>query len=74
MIKADEPLRAPAPREREVLSLMAEGRSSAAIAARKFVTGKAVSKHGNSVFGKLGLQQSEEDNPRAPAVLAHRRT
>lgn len=53
---------------------MAEGRSNAAISARMVVTGKAVSKHGNSVFGKLGLQQSEEDNPRAPAVLAHPRT
>lgn len=74
MIKADEPLRAPAPREREVLSLMAEGRSNAAIAARMFVTEKAVSKHSNSIFGKLGLQQSEENNRRVLAVLAYLQT
>lgn len=69
--EGDEPLRALTPREREVLSLMAEGRSNAAIAARMFVTEKAVSKHSNSIFTKLGLQQSEEDNRRVLAVLAY---
>jgi DNA-binding NarL/FixJ family response regulator len=67
----DEPLQALTPREREVLSLMAEGRSNAAIAARMFVTEKAVSKHSNSIFVKLGLEQSEEDNRRVLAVLAY---
>ena len=67
----DEPLRALTPRELEVLSLMAEGRSNAAIAARMFVTEKAVSKHSNNIFTKLGLQQSEEDNRRVLAVLAY---
>jgi DNA-binding NarL/FixJ family response regulator len=67
----DEPLQALTPREREVLSLMAEGRSNAAIAARMFVTEKAVSKHSNNIFTKLGLQQSEEDNRRVLAVLAY---
>ncbi|SEG87356.1 two component transcriptional regulator, LuxR family [Actinacidiphila yanglinensis] len=67
----DEPLKTLTPREHEVLSLMAEGRSNAAIAARMFVTEKAVSKHSNSIFGKLGLQQSEEDNRRVLAVLAY---
>jgi DNA-binding NarL/FixJ family response regulator len=67
----DEPLQALTPREREVLSLMAEGRSNAAIAARMFVSEKAVSKHSNSIFAKLGLQQSEEDNRRVLAVLAY---
>jgi DNA-binding CsgD family transcriptional regulator len=67
----DKPLRALTPREREVLSLMAEGRSNAAIAARMFVTERAVSKHSNNIFGKLGLQQSEEDNRRVLAVLAY---
>ncbi|GAB3871971.1 response regulator [Kibdelosporangium lantanae] len=43
------------PREREVLGLMAEGRSNAAIAARMFVTEKAVSKHTNNIFAKLQL-------------------
>jgi DNA-binding NarL/FixJ family response regulator len=67
----DEPLAALTPREREVLSLMAEGRSNAAIAARMFVTEKAVSKHSNNIFAKLGLEQSEEDNRRVLAVLAY---
>jgi DNA-binding NarL/FixJ family response regulator len=57
-------------REREVLGLMAEGRSNAAIAARLFVTEKAVSKHTNSIFMRLGLPQSEDDNRRVLAVLA----
>jgi DNA-binding NarL/FixJ family response regulator len=69
--EGDEPLRALTPREREVLSLMAEGRSNAAIAARMFVSEKAVSKHSNSIFTKLGLTQSEEDNRRVLAVLAY---
>ena len=72
--ESDEPLRALTPREREVLSLMAEGRSNAAIAARMFVSEKAVSKHSNSIFAKLGLQQSEEDNRRVLAVLAYLQT
>ncbi|MCW2496176.1 response regulator transcription factor, partial [Jatrophihabitans sp.] len=50
---ADDPLATLTPREREVLGLMAEGRSNAAIAARMFVTEKAVSKHTNSIFGRL---------------------
>ncbi|MEY9962703.1 DNA-binding NarL/FixJ family response regulator [Streptacidiphilus sp. MAP12-16] len=68
---ADPPLRALTPREREVLSLMAEGRSNAAIAGRMFVSEKAVSKHSNNIFAKLGLEQSEEDNRRVLAVLAY---
>lgn len=67
----DVPLKALTPREREVLSLMAEGRSNAAIAARMFVTEKAVSKHCNSIFNKLGLRQDSEDNRRVLAVLAY---
>jgi len=70
----DEPLEALTPRERDVLELMAEGRSNAAIAARLFVTEKAVSKHTNSIFIRLGLPQSEEsedDNRRVLAVLAY---
>ncbi len=59
------------PREREVLALMSEGRSNAAIAARMFITEKSVSKHSNSIFQKLGLEQSGEDNRRVLAVLAH---
>ena len=67
----DEPLTTLTLREREVLSLMAEGRSNAAIAARLFVTEKAVSKHTNSIFMRLGLPQSEDDNRRVLAVLAY---
>jgi DNA-binding NarL/FixJ family response regulator len=59
------------PREREVLSHMAEGRSNAAIAAKMFITEKAIGKHTNAIFGKLGLEQSEDDNRRVLAVLAY---
>ena len=58
------------PREREVLALMAEGRSNAAIAQRLFVTERAVAKHTASIFLKLGLQPSDDDNRRVLAVLA----
>jgi DNA-binding NarL/FixJ family response regulator len=68
---ADGPMSTLTPREREVLGLMAEGRSNAAIAARLFVTEKAVSKHTNSIFIRLGLPQSEDDNRRVLAVLAY---
>jgi DNA-binding NarL/FixJ family response regulator len=66
-----QPLAQLTPREREVLSLMAEGRSNAAIAARLFVTEKAVAKHTNNIFSKLGLPPSEDDNRRVLAVLAY---
>jgi DNA-binding NarL/FixJ family response regulator len=68
---SDEPLQALTPREREVLELMAEGRSNAAIAGRMFITEKAVSKHTNSIFSRLGLPPSEDDNRRVLAVLAY---
>jgi DNA-binding NarL/FixJ family response regulator len=68
---ADDPLATLTPREKEVLGLMAEGRSNAAIAARMFVTEKAVSKHTNSIFMRLGLPQSEDDNRRVLAVLTY---
>jgi DNA-binding NarL/FixJ family response regulator len=70
----DRPLASLTPREREALELMAEGRSNAAIAARMHVTEKAVSKHTNSIFGKLGLPPSEDDNRRVLAVLAYLET
>jgi DNA-binding NarL/FixJ family response regulator len=65
------PLAQLTPRQREVLDLMAEGRSNAAIAGRLFVTEKAVSKHTNNIFSKLGLPPSEDDNRRVLAVLAY---
>jgi DNA-binding NarL/FixJ family response regulator len=58
-------------REREVLALMAEGRSNSAIAQRMFVSEKAVSKHCTSIFTKLNLPPSEDDNRRVLAVLAY---
>ena len=58
-------------REREVLALMAEGRSNSAIAQRLFVSEKAVTKHSTSIFAKLGLPPSEDDNRRVLAVLAY---
>jgi DNA-binding NarL/FixJ family response regulator len=67
----DEPLGRLSPREREVLELMAEGRSNSAIAQRLYVTEKAVSKHSTSIFGKLGLAPSDDDNRRVLAVLAY---
>jgi DNA-binding NarL/FixJ family response regulator len=56
-------------REREVLALMAEGRSNAAIASALVVSGGAVEKHVASIFGKLGLEPSDTDNRRVLAVL-----
>ncbi len=58
-------------REREVLTLMAEGRSNAAIADALVVTGGTVEKHVASVFGKLGLPPAEADNRRVLAVLRY---
>ena len=64
-------LTALSPREREVLALMAEGRSNAAIAQRLVITERAVAKHTASIFVKLDLQPSDDDNRRVLAVLAH---
>jgi DNA-binding NarL/FixJ family response regulator len=66
-----QPLSALTPREREVLTLMAEGRSNAAIAGRLFITEKAVSKHINNVFSNLGMPPSDDNNRRVLAVLTY---
>ncbi|NES12334.1 MULTISPECIES: response regulator transcription factor [Micromonospora] len=68
---AAEPLAELTAREREVLGLMAEGRSNAAVAGRLFITEKAVSKHINSIFSKLRLPPSTDDHRRVLAVLAY---
>jgi DNA-binding NarL/FixJ family response regulator len=66
-----EPLAVLTAREREVLGEMAEGRSNAAIAAKLFVTEKAISKHINNIFAKLGMAPSDDDNRRVLAVLTY---
>jgi DNA-binding NarL/FixJ family response regulator len=66
-----EPLSQLTQRERQVLELMAEGRSNSAIATRLFVSEKAVSKHSTSIFTKLELSPSDDDNRRVLAVLAY---
>ncbi len=64
-----DPLDRLTPREREVLSLMAEGRSNAAIAETLVITDSAVAKHINSIFTKLDLPPDEADHRRVLAVL-----
>jgi DNA-binding NarL/FixJ family response regulator len=64
-----EPIADLSPREREVLGLMAEGRSNGAIAEQLVVTERAVEKHVTSIFSKLGLTASNEDHRRVLAVL-----
>jgi DNA-binding NarL/FixJ family response regulator len=67
----EEPITTLSPREREVLELMAQGRSNAAIAQGLYISEKAVSKHSTSIFIKLGLEPSDDDNRRVLAVLAY---
>ncbi|GAA1265791.1 DNA-binding response regulator [Planotetraspora silvatica] len=66
----NEPVGRLTPREREVLELMAEGRSNAAIGQRLYLSESAVGKHTANIFGKLGLVPSDDDNRRVLAVLA----
>lgn len=67
----DEMLGRLTPREREVLALMAEGRTNAGIAARLVVTEKAINKHISSIFTKLDLYPADDGNRRVLAVLAY---
>jgi DNA-binding NarL/FixJ family response regulator/class 3 adenylate cyclase len=67
--RAHDPLAELTPREREVLELMAEGRSNQAIADRLFITLRAVEKHVTSIFSKLDLPASSDDHRRVLAVL-----
>ena len=68
--RREEPVDRLSPREREVIALMAEGRSNAAIAAQLVVTEKAVAKHINSIFTKLDLPLDTDAHRRVRAVLA----
>lgn len=67
--RKETPLARLSPRELDVMKLIAEGRSNAAIAARLFVTEKAVGKHVANIFTKLDLPQASDDNRRVLAVL-----
>jgi DNA-binding NarL/FixJ family response regulator len=67
----DSAVAALSPREREVLGLMAEGRSNLAIAQQLVITERAVAKHTASIFQRLGLQPSDDDNRRVLAVIAY---
>jgi DNA-binding NarL/FixJ family response regulator len=69
--RRDDPLRNLTPREREVLSSMAEGLSNTAIARKMVITDGAVEKHVRNIFTKLGLFQDEEQHRRVLAVLAY---
>jgi DNA-binding NarL/FixJ family response regulator len=71
--RKDDPLADLSPREREVLELMAEGRSNQAICDRLFITQRAVEKHVTSIFAKLRLPADAGDHRRVLAVLAYLR-
>jgi DNA-binding NarL/FixJ family response regulator len=68
--RRDDPLGELTPREREVLSLMAEGRSNAGIARRLWVTEGTVEKHVHSILAKLPLPETDDDHRRVLAVIA----
>jgi DNA-binding NarL/FixJ family response regulator len=69
--RQEDPLEALSPREREVLGLMAEGRTNHAIAASMVVTERAVEKHVTSIFSKLDLPPTADDHRRVLAVLTY---
>ncbi|MEV6696714.1 response regulator transcription factor [Streptomyces sp. NPDC051453] len=68
---AEAPLGGLTPRETEVLELMAQGRSNAAIAGQLVVTERAIAKHTSNIFLKLGLPVSNDDNRRVLAAIAY---
>jgi DNA-binding NarL/FixJ family response regulator len=72
--RREDPLAALTPREREVLGLMAEGRSNSAMADALVVSERAVEKHVTAIFSKLGLPPAVEDHRRVLAVLAFLRS
>jgi DNA-binding NarL/FixJ family response regulator/class 3 adenylate cyclase len=72
--RAYDPVQRLSPREREVMELMAEGRSNQAIVERLFISPRAVEKHVTSIFTKLGLPAAAEDHRRVLAVLTFLRS
>jgi DNA-binding NarL/FixJ family response regulator len=70
----DDPIADLSPREREVLSLMAEGRSNSGICSKLFLSPKTVETHVGSIFSKLRLAQADDDHRRVLAVLAFLRS
>jgi DNA-binding NarL/FixJ family response regulator len=74
LARSRSPLGSLTPRERDVLALMAEGRSNSAIAATLVVGAGAVEKHINNIFTKLGLAPGDRDNRRVVAVLRYLET
>jgi DNA-binding NarL/FixJ family response regulator len=72
--RSEDPLDELTPREREVLGLMAEGRSNRSVAEQLVVTERAVEKHVTSIFGKLRLAAAPQDHRRVLAVLAYLRS
>ncbi len=69
--RTGDPIAALTPREREVLALMAEGRTNVGIARRLWLTERTVETHVGSILAKLGLATSDEDHRRVLAVLAY---
>ena len=69
--RADDPLASLTTREREVLALIAEGRTNVGIARRLWLTDRTVETHVGSILGKLGLANSDEDHRRVLAVLMY---
>jgi DNA-binding NarL/FixJ family response regulator len=69
--RVDDPLEDLSPREREVLALMAEGRSNAGIARQIWVTEGTVEKHARSILVKLRLPETADDHRRVLAVVAY---
>jgi DNA-binding NarL/FixJ family response regulator len=67
--RVEDPLEELTPREREVLELMAEGRSNAGIARRLWVTDRTVEKHVHSILAKLRLSEADDDHRRVLAVV-----
>jgi DNA-binding NarL/FixJ family response regulator len=72
--REDDPLDELTPREREILALMAEGRSNRGICQQLFLSPKTVESHVHNIFAKLGITAAEDDHRRVLAVLAYLRS